>query len=92
MLVTDFNFSRHALERLLDMDVRPDEVRECLESPTDIIESNRGDNRSMYYGRRITCIVNNESNDVVTVVWRTKEFWAEDILVNGEYDGRTYRG
>lgn len=91
MAITNFTFSRHALDRILDMDVPPEEVRRCLEFPTLIRESNRGDGRSLYFGQRITCVVRDDGLEVVTVVWRTDEDWKSDIEL-GQYGGREYRG
>lgn len=90
MKVSDFTFTKHALERILDMDLPPDEVRRCLELPRDVEETHAGDNRSMFFGERITCVVSNETNEVVTVLWRTPKYWQED-LSRGEYGGRSLR-
>lgn len=87
--ISNFTFSSHALERMLDMDVQPDEVRRCLEFPRFINASDRGDDRSLYFGDRITCVVGADLQ-VVTVVWRTKKAWKAD-LASGGYGGREYR-
>lgn len=92
MPVTDFTFTAHALDRMLDMNVQPDEVRKCLEFPRHIQQSNRGDDRSLYYSDRITCVVDNSTLRVVTVVWRTQTQWERDLVGNGEYGDRKYRG
>ena len=91
MGIAKFTFSRHALERILDMDLPPEEVRHCLEFPNVIEQSSRGDGRSLYYGDRITCVVLNDQLEVVTVVWRTDEAWKSDLEL-GQYGGREYRG
>lgn len=87
--ISNFTFSPHALERMLDMDVQGEEIRQCLEFPRFINASDRGDNRSLYFGDRITCVVSADLQ-VVTVVWRTKKAWKKDLAA-GSYGGREYR-
>ena len=90
-MIADFTFTKHALERILDMDLAPDEVRKCLEFPWRVHPSVQDEGRSLYYGDRITCVVRDDTLLVVTVVWRTDEAWKTDIEL-GEYGGREYRG
>lgn len=90
MGLNEFTFSKHALERILDMDVPPSEVRRCLENPVEVGMSHRGDGRLLYFGDRITCIVNEDTLLVVTVVWRTLDYWKKDLR-RGEYGGRSVR-
>lgn len=89
--INRFTFSRHALGRMLDMGVGADEVRDCLGFPRRIHPSGKDNSRSLYFGDRITCVVNDEDLLVVTVVWRTDEGWKADLDA-GEYGGRDYRG
>lgn len=70
------------------MGIRGEEVRSCLEFPTWKEPSSREDNRVLFFGPRITCVV--EGNNVVTVLWRTKDGWKSD-LDTGEYGGRFKR-
>lgn len=88
MIIKDFSFSRHALERALDMDVPGSELRACLEKPWMVRSSGRDDGRNLYFGDRITCVVS-ETGEVVTVVWRTADGWAADITA-GSYEGRRF--
>lgn len=88
MIIKDFRFSRHALERALDMDVPGSELRACLENPWMVRPSTRGDGRTSYFGKRITCVVS-DTKKVVTVVWRTADGWETDITA-GEYAGRRF--
>lgn len=89
MPVNNFAFGKHAVERILDMAVDAVEVRECLEHPLWIQKSSRADNRQLYFGDRITCVVQ-DGNSVVTVLWRTKEGWKSDLSA-GDYGGRSPR-
>ena len=86
----NYTFTNHAIDRMLDMDVDPAEVRKCLESPRYTRASNRGDGRRLYFSDRITAIVQEDNNTVVTVVWRTETQWERD-LSKGEYGGRQKR-
>lgn len=86
MVINDFQFTDHAIKRALDMQIEPHEIRECLLHPWWKRDSSRGDGRLLYYGRRITCVV--QSDYVVTIVWRTGEDWKTDIKAGGSYDRR----
>lgn len=89
MIIKNFRFSRHALERALDMDVPGSELRSCLEKPWMVRDSKRGDGRTLYFGERITCVVS-DNGQVVTVVWRTADGWEADITA-GQYEGRRFK-
>lgn len=90
MNITDFTICPHAVERILDMNVSADEIKDCLLKPWSIACSIRGDGRWLYFGERITCIVN-DAKTVVTVVWRTAQDWAGDMTGFETYGGRKYR-
>ena len=90
MDVGNYTISRHALERILDMNIPGEEVKQCLEFPLRIADSNRGDGRTLYYGKRITCVVQNHNLSVVTVLWKTLHDWNVD-LSTGEYSDRRKR-
>lgn len=87
MIIKDFQFTPHALQRALDMRLDGDEIRECLLTPWWKQKSGRGDDRELFYGRRITCVVQ-QDNLVVTVVWRTAQDWKADIDAGGIYERR----
>lgn len=88
MIIKDFRFSRHALERALDMDVSGSELRTCLEKPWMVRPSTQIPGRDLYFGDRITCVVS-ATGEVVTVVWRTADGWEADIAA-GSYEGRRF--
>ena len=87
-----FTFSKHAIERALDMAVDPAVIRECLLRPEVIKKSTRYPQCDLYMLRDITCSVARDCNLVATIMWRTDEAWRKDLIDGPAFEGRSYRG
>lgn len=92
MPITDFTIAWHASQRVLDMQLEPHEVVECLENPVSIKPCVKYPDMDLYSSGRITCSVARDSKTLVTVLWRFPDGWRQDILERGQYGGREYRG
>lgn len=79
------SFSGHALNRILEMTLEPEEVVNCLESPDDVRESAAHPGSWNYRHGRVTLGVNRYGDclRVVTAVWSTQEDWVEDLARAG---------
>ena len=90
-MIDGYTFSKHALGRLLDMGVEPDEIRECLTNPT------RRKPSASYPGitnttrdRLTLCVA--DDNTVVTALWATEEAWRADYAMSSHHpEGRAPR-
>jgi hypothetical protein len=74
-------FTKHAIERALDMDVPGDEIRACYERPTNTYLSRKHDSYTFQRGRLALAIRRDQEtgDDVVlTVLWATAEAWEHD--------------
>lgn len=83
----DFTFTQHALSRAIDMALDSDEITLCLRSPEVATPDRKGEEIGcVYYVRdRITCVVDFETKEVVTIVWR------RDDMIHKGYGPRTER-
>jgi hypothetical protein len=84
-------FTKHALERMLDMSIDAETVRAALTDPTQFETDSRG--RARYCHGRVAVVVAHDDRNpgglvVVSVLWRDGKAWLED-LSRGEYAGRT---
>lgn len=76
-MIDGYTFSKHALGRLLDMNVRPDEVRDCLAEPTKRTRSKSYPGiTNTTHGRLTLCV--SDDNTVVTALWATAADWRAD--------------
>lgn len=84
--------SKHALKRMLEMTLDPDEVVNCLKNPEFVRASERHAGWNYRRGP-ITCGVVEDDGKlvVVTVVWSSNDGWANDFR-RAEYDDREFRG
>lgn len=90
MNIDDFVISRHAVERILDMRIEPQDVRECLMRPIRVRGQRSYPEHDLYEYGDFACVVHRETKTVVTVVWRTHEAWKADLSA-GQYGGRSVR-
>lgn len=75
-------FSRHALDRILDMAVDEWEVQAALVSPRYVRPSPKDPELTCYQKGRIVLITATDEHDVLTVVtvfWSTAKLWAADF-------------
>lgn len=87
--VKDYTFTKHATERMLDMQLDPREVQSALESPESVTPCVKYPACDLYDYGRITLSVDRAVKEVVTVLWRTREAWVKDIEGHGAYRGRS---
>jgi hypothetical protein len=67
----EWTFSRHALERAVDMAIDPEELREAIERPTRPLPSVKYPGCHLLHTERIVLCVNLKERVVITVVWNT---------------------
>lgn len=69
----EWQFSRHALERAVDMALGPEELREAIERPTKPLPSIKYPGCHCIYTERIVLCVNLVQRKVVTILWNNWE-------------------
>jgi hypothetical protein len=69
----NWTFTRHALERAVDMALDPDELRKVIERPTRPLPSFNYPGEHLIFGERIVLCVNLEKRIVITIVWNTSD-------------------
>lgn len=87
MRISDFTFTRHALDRILDMQVDAETVRGALLGPEYVHPSPSYPHTDLYDYQDITLSVDRAMREVITVLWRWQEGWEAD-LARGEYHHR----
>ena len=90
-----YRVSRHALDRMLDMQVKPDSVRAALTDPSQVLDhASASGTRTAYCHGRIVLILDKDKTTggtvIVTCLWRDSKRWIKD-LDRGEYEGRKMR-
>lgn len=86
------HFTRHATQRILDMALTPDEVRDAITSPTKVTHSKTYDCTNRTAGR-VTLATRRDEDDVlhiVTALWATQQDWEIDYQLP-QPEGRTAR-
>lgn len=83
--------SHHALERALDMQLTPEQIRHCLTRPEAVEPCRQRPGFTLYQHGQITCSVS-EDNTVATILWRYPAGWRKDMKNRPAYTGRDYRG
>lgn len=73
------------------MALPPEKIRDCLLRPEKVYQSRKFHNIHHYAHGSVSCCVDVEISQVVTVLWLDDESWFAD-LSRGEYGGREYRG
>ncbi|WP_305781459.1 hypothetical protein [Nocardia nova] len=87
----EFEFTEHFLTRATDMAITPEQIREGLLHPDEIVPSLKYDGLNYRKGDLMFAVVHTETKKkVVTVVWSNTEAWERDMEI-GEYDGRQKR-
>lgn len=74
--------SDHALGRMMDMLIEPDQLADCLLNPDEITPSRKYVGGFNYRKGDITCGVSTDTNGrkrVMTVVWSSQELWDQDF-------------
>ena len=90
-MIDGYTFSKHALGRLLDMGVEPDEIRECLTNPDEAYRPRSYAGTTNYVRGRLALSVNDHGN-VITALWSTRAAWLADAARPGfESTGRSIR-
>jgi hypothetical protein len=95
--VEDFEMTRHALERVQDMLVTPEEIRQAMLNPIKIKPhySQKHGLGEYYFSGRIALVVVTDAETrkrrVITVVWRRDRMWAKDFRQFGPYGDRAPR-
>lgn len=81
-------FSRHASQRVMEMLVKPTEVRKCLENPQKKFRDRQG--RHLWVRGRIALAVEMDDDVlcVKTVMWSAARLWRLDEAVYGDYGRR----
>jgi hypothetical protein len=77
------------------MELGPDEIREALESPRKVVDSNHYAGSSYWTTGRVTCAVTWDEQDpgalcVTTVLWSTQKLWKQ-YFRRAPISGRTER-
>lgn len=85
-----YKFSRHAIERALDMDIDPAQIRQALEHPENVGHSPTYGTTNYHFGDITLAVVEGAVCLIQTILWRTDELWRRD-LSRGGYGGRTLR-
>ena len=94
----EFEMTRHAIERALDMDVDGALIRTALEKPANVGYS-RCFGTYLYDYKDITVVVakgvtrflggaERPINRITTILWRNDKKWRKDLR-RGDYGGRT---
>lgn len=84
-------FTKHALERIGEMAITPEEIRAALLTPEEVIPSRKYEG---CFNRRFGRVTLGTAIDadgvmvVTTVVWSTTKDWQADLETYGPYDGR----
>lgn len=91
MQISDFTFTKHALERILDMQVDAETVRAALLEPEYVHPSPTYRHTDLYDYQDITLSVDRAVREVITVLWRWQEGWESD-LARGGYHRRSVDG
>ena len=92
MMLDGFRFSRHALQRALDMQLEPEQIRQCLQRPEYITQCRQRPEFDLYFNGDITVSVARANGTVATILWRGEDKWTQDLKDRPEYQGRSYRG
>lgn len=74
-------FTKHAIERALDMNVPGEEIRACYEQPTNTYFSQKHGSWTYQRGRLALALKRDEETGddaIVTVLWATAEAWEND--------------
>jgi hypothetical protein len=89
-----FRFSEHFLERALDMQLTPEQIRDTLLDPENLTRSKKYPDCWNHKRGDICLAVSDPKEDgrrvVVTAIWRTREAWERDIALGG-YEDRECR-
>lgn len=83
-----FKFSKHALDRALDMALEAEQITDTLADPRELVEL--GD-EAIFRGLKVElpCTVINGVYVVKTVLWRRQKDFRADVNRGADY-GRTY--
>lgn len=65
----EWRFSKHALERAVDMAIDPHELREAIECGTRPLRSVKYPESHLIYTQRLVLCVNLDQRLVITVLW-----------------------
>lgn len=87
-----FKFTKHAVQRIEEMLVTPEEVKACLEDPAKVYKSKSKPgalNRKRDWLTLTTMEQEDGAHVVITALWSTDEDWRKDIETHGGYEGRT---
>ena len=78
-MTTQFQMSRHALQRAVDMAIEPDEIRDAFDRPREKFFSNRTQSWMFTRGRVTLCLVEEPHGLVVTtILWARTSDWVAD--------------
>lgn len=78
---TTTSFTRHALDRLLDMQVEPVEIAKCLSEPDETAPSAKHKG-AVNHRRGNLCLgvrLENGVKKVITALWASHEAWLADL-------------
>lgn len=83
--MTEIRFTKHALERALEMGVEGEELRDCLLKPEEVFWTHKYQMHNYRRGR-VTCGVDSSSGVlvVITVLWTTAHDWRADAARGGD--------
>lgn len=85
-------FSKHAIQRALDMAVEPEEIQDAIHRPDRIGWSPKYGNE-LWTAGRVTLAVAEQGDDevVVTILWSSERAWRDDYEIAPMPEGRKSR-
>lgn len=89
--MADFRFSKHALDRLVEMDVDVEEIRACLYRPERTYFPPSYPDRENRAAGRLTLALSGDGSTVVTALWCGDSVWRDDLVGRGGAGERKYR-
>lgn len=86
------HFTRHATQRILDMALTPEEVRDAIVSPTKMTRSETYDCTNRTAGRVTLATYRDEADvlHIITALWATQQDWEIDYRLP-QAEGRAPR-
>lgn len=78
--LTTCHFTKHALQRALEMALEADELREAYENPDSVRWSVKYENWTYTKGRVTLAVAHDDNGSaaILTILWATPELWAQD--------------
>lgn len=86
-----YRFTKHAIQRIEEMLVSPEEVKACLEDPARVYGSKTKVGALNRQRDRLTLTTMEQEDGahvVITALWSRDEDWRKDIETYGGYEGR----